>query len=41
MTRMDKLNIHDKSKLSDQEYIVGPLRVYPGKLSVTRTFGDI
>jgi hypothetical protein len=23
------------------ETIIGPLRIYPGKLSVTRTIGDI
>ena len=33
-----------KSSLTDNnnnEVVVGPLRVFPGKLSVTRTFGDI
>lgn len=28
------------SKLGDQS-MFGPLRVFPGKLSVSRTFGDI
>ena len=32
-----------KSSFADNnnEVVVGPLRVFPGKLSVTRTFGDI
>lgn len=41
MTKMDKIHLEDKSLLSEQEFIIGPLRVYPGKLSVTRTLGDI
>lgn len=41
MTKMDKIHLEDKSSLSEQEFIIGPLRVYPGKLSVTRTLGDI
>ena len=27
-------------KLADPEFIVGPIRVLPGRLSVCRTFGD-
>lgn len=31
----------DKSKKKvDPEYIIGPIRVLPGRLSVSRTFGD-
>ena len=41
MTRIDQLNVEDKSSLNEQQFIVGPLRVFPGKLSVTRTLGDI
>lgn len=41
MTKIDKIHIEDKSNLSDQELIIGPLRVFPGKLSVSRTLGDI
>jgi protein phosphatase 2C family protein 2/3 len=41
MTKIDKLHVEDKSTLNDQELIIGPLRVFPGKLSVTRTLGDI
>ena len=41
MTKIDKLHVEDKTTLTDQEYIIGPLRVFPGKLSVTRTLGDI
>jgi protein phosphatase 2C family protein 2/3 len=41
MTKIDKLHVEDKSTLNDQEFIIGPLRVFPGKLSVTRTLGDI
>ncbi len=38
---MDKIHIEDKSQLTEQQFIIGPLRVHPGKLSVTRTLGDI
>lgn len=41
MTKIDKIHVEDKSNLTQQEYIIGPLRVFPGKLSVTRTLGDI
>ena len=30
----------DPTKPQDPEYIVGPIRVLPGRLSVCRTFGD-
>lgn len=41
MTKIDRLNVEDKSTLNENEFIIGPLRVFPGKLSVTRTLGDI
>ena len=41
MIKIDKLYVEDKSTLTEQDFIIGPLRVYPGKLSVTRTLGDI
>lgn len=30
-----------KIKESEDKPIIGPLRVHPGKLSITRTIGDI
>ena len=33
-------NIGEKSKEADLDFIVGPIRVLPGRLSVSRTFGD-
>jgi len=36
--RTEMVPIHEKSK---EEKILGPLRIYPGKLSVSRTIGDI
>ena len=31
-----------KNKLQKEaEYIIGPIRVLPGRLSVSRTFGDV
>ena len=27
-------------KWSEPEYVIGPIRVLPGRLSVSRTFGD-
>lgn len=29
-----------RAPVGDQEFIVGPIRVLPGRLSVCRTFGD-
>ena len=31
---------HSSVKSEEPEYIVGPIRVLPGRLSVCRTFGD-
>ena len=36
--RTEMMPINEKSK---EEKILGPLRIYPGKLSVSRTIGDI
>jgi len=30
----------EQTKVQDPEFIVGPIRVLPGRLSVCRTFGD-
>ena len=37
-TEMRKI---EKQKKEEDPPIIGPLRVFPGKLSVTRTIGDI
>lgn len=34
-------NVPDKNGVLKNQVIVGPLRVFPGRLSVSRTFGDI
>ena len=34
-------NIKISYEGSDHQFIMGPHRVFPGRLSVTRTFGDI
>jgi serine/threonine protein phosphatase PrpC len=36
----DHKNPQKTSKTQEPEYIVGPIRVLPGRLSVSRTFGD-
>ena len=33
-------NAKDQPNSEEPEYIIGPIRVLPGRLSVSRTFGD-
>lgn len=41
MTKIVQKSAQSSSNSNSRDTVIGPLRVFPGKLSVTRTFGDI